>query len=824
MFIYPISRSETIVSEEIPGESSLLAPVMRTLRNTWGLLLSTDPKPLRPYNFEWHLNLGLLMPVYKRTEDTCLKERIGFLALQYLARASQINLDDLSSMKNPEVQNLYQLGLFQESATYHRSSTIYEPYLIEAMNKAFVPESSNQFILTDTVDFQCLLPLYFQTAPIPMETEDQVQAWSQFIASAVREYTGSKEGFFHFMEPPLLFDFTPFVAASIHSGADQFVHSMERLEKTLEEAIALAVESQLKDVDLDPEKLKAFIRANAIAICRTEVQSVPVVKILPLFQKAEFFSALSEDSQICGSSPSETFEGHGQFLARFVNLTGLRLGAVRARESLFRLLDFEVFLEKHQHLNGGSHKEVMYAPKGANALYFEDKQDLLRMALFKNFEKMAADAPPERALLILATVDIIRGMLNEITEEKWEELNQHPDTRELLQNFLVRLTHHMTKSAYEIEDFAHFTTSLELLFSEVASILALASPFHPGDFEGIYKPNLEHIPENLRPLVKTGVAKSAMHIFAGALSAAARARGEPKAQTAMMPGIYHEQQPFVGEENTLAEVLKNPSITRVDLFVGEFNPNIEKDLSHTVYHARDPIGDVAALLTAKPETERLTVVLDSTIDFVRSDKAGAFLAHYSKEIEEGRLNVLFIRSGQKFDMLGMDNYYGSPFYMVNNGDSYWQPFNALVQEEAFQTDPLSMQWFCLANRYAFEHMEAYRERIFTNTRSILEQIPEGLKPGNNPDIQVSLFEEGIDPCFIDIKLTGDLKAFRRVQNAFLSTFIGGKRKVYSKPGFGFLSPNFLPFADSQGAPRIIRINPGLDPADADLLIETLNKL
>src|SRR5688500_20208753 len=103
----------------------------------------------------------------------------------------------------------------------------------------------------------------------------------------------------------------------------------------------------------------------------------------------------------------------------------------------------------------------------------------------------------------------------------------------------------------------------------------------------------------------------------------------------------------------------------------------------------------------------------------------------------------------------MDNYYGAPFYMINNGDKHWKEFNTLLKSSAYKTDPLSMQWFCLANKYAFKAMEDYRKAVFNNAEKILASVPEELKPGNNSKIRVSLVAKGkdaMDAAFIDIKL------------------------------------------------------------------------
>jgi hypothetical protein len=84
--------------------------------------------------------------------------------------------------------------------------------------------------------------------------------------------------------------------------------------------------------------------------------------------------------------------------------------------------------------------------------------------------------------------------------------------------------------------------------------------------------------------------------------------------------------------------------------------------NHTRYAQRDIINDVKQLLGNKPDTKHLTI----TIDYINSPKVYELLQTFEKEILEGRLNFVLFRSGQKFDMLGVDNYYGAPYYIINN--------------------------------------------------------------------------------------------------------------------------------------------------------------
>ena len=99
------------------------------------------------------------------------------------------------------------------------------------------------------------------------------------------------------------------------------------------------------------------------------------------------------------------------------------------------------------------------------------------------------------------------------------------------------------------------------------------------------------------------------------------------------------------------------------------------------------------------------------------------------------MNFILFRSVQKLDMFGMDNYYGAPYVIVNNGDHKWDSFNSLLDCRALETDLLSNQWFCLSNEFTFIELEQYRYLIFQNTKEILQDIPLELR---NPSASLSI--------------------------------------------------------------------------------------
>jgi hypothetical protein len=144
--------------------------------------------------------------------------------------------------------------------------------------------------------------------------------------------------------------------------------------------------------------------------------------------------------------------------------------------------------------------------------------------------------------------------------------------------------------------------------------------------------------------------------------------------------------------------------------------------------------------------------------------------------------------------------------------------SSLINEDAFKTDALSTQWFCLANQCASEEMDQYRRLIFQNTQTILKKIPEVLKPQNNlkQKLRVNTADENLESGFIDLKLTGRFHRLRGL--ALLAHFykksLENKVKVHSRSSFGFYHANCVIFLlDPEKGSSTIRINPGINPSE-----------
>ncbi len=782
---------------------------------------------------EWHVNLGLLMNVYNRTTDPEMKKQVSFLALNYLAKTAPINIREMISdpASAAKLEDLFQLGFFQMMGSYHREVSTFEKYVVQEVKQTLpsntLPES---FALTDTTEMAPLLLAKFPV--LKTETTDDKQLvddWTQDLTQAMNQHL-AKDDLSKELDPPLLLDLTKFLGKDFKTEGkdaknqlfnDKFAH----YESLIDQAVSRAVEQiklQNPKIGQSPEeekKLQEFIRANIMAVCTTEIKGVGIISTLPLFDDPSFSIRRKDFSS---------------FLGEFVNQTGIRLGGVRGREQIFNFIDFATLIEltrQEQELTFEpgqlpNFQMVEYQGLGPNTLYFSDKKEITQTALFKRFEESfgpdsLANPPSHSKILGQSTCQLIKGLLENIADEKWLELNANADTRQLVQTSLFRLLLHLADADNRQNDFTKFTQAIELIHCEIATLLALTSPFKEEEFSKIYQKQLSFIPKVLKNFVKAGISKSAMNTFAG-INATIKSQ-QPDLQRVYGSNSYFETVGFIGANRSVAEVIENPAIQHVDLYVGEFNHNINTNQEHNEYVVGDIQGEVESLLKAKPKTEHLTVAVDCTIDYIHSNKVEALLKHFSLQIQAGKLNFVFFRSGQKFDMLGMDNYYGSNFYMINNGSDHWKGFNDLLKHDAYKTDPLSVQWFCLVNKCAPQATDAYRRQIFDNTREILNQVPLSLKPGNNPHVKVCTVSQEMDPCFIDIKLLSPKLATSEIESMLYQRFIDQQAKIHFRGSFGFYHTNVNFIPDQDGRVNI-RINPGLNPDEVKLIIDFLKEL
>src|SRR5262249_52538705 len=137
-------------------------------------------------------------------------------------------------------------------------------------------------------------------------------------------------------------------------------------------------------------------------------------------------------------------------LEEFANHTGIRLGAIRGREKIFNFLDIKKLIQiaSSEFEVAAPLQLAQYTVLGENVLYSPGKLDITRTDIFGRFleqtnsEELVSQYPYV-GILGKSTLQIIKGMLQEITDEKWKALNENPSTRLIIQSSLYRIMQHL---------------------------------------------------------------------------------------------------------------------------------------------------------------------------------------------------------------------------------------------------------------------------------------------------------------------------------------------------------------------------------------------
>jgi hypothetical protein len=831
---------------------------------------------------ESRLNMALLMDAHQRTEDPLVKRKIEFLAMNYLAKAAPPPHpgEFTSSVEREELleplQRMLQIPLASLTSEYHREGTPLDrdDKLKKAFKTLLAPEATTDCVLIDNTEIQELFPLFFPTIPDISACSSagssasasllQIAKLSVGFANIFTEYLTehSQDPFAAEMKTPILLDLTgplkDFIVTEGESGKiERYEGRRKQIEQEIDHAIDLTFD-QLKEAypqigkSLDGRiKFKIFVKANLFYVCRARVKDMSVLLTPSMFRELEDFllptqvlesekkctfngfklqldvdvkrqeAALKNIAMRMQSNHQYIYAGH---LANFFNLTGTRIGAVSGRMESLSLVNFDTMVREF--------RDDRYTPSGMNVKYFNEKEDITHATVFRRLKEAThpapGNSPPPSYVSILggATTDILEGLMKDIPITTWHELNANPATRMILQQSLLRLFNHLADAENHQRDFVRFSEAIELAHCEMTTLLTLATPYASDAFAIKYAENVRPIvPAELRPHVKAGAAKSAMNAFAG-INAAIYAKN-PKSLRVCATTAYFEESRFI-KECTMQRVREDSS-AKVDLYVGEFNHNIQHSATWDSYSAGTVMADVEELLATGKAVDHMTIAIDCTIDYGNSARVKMLLEHFSEQIKSGQLNFVFFRSGQKFDMLGMDNYYGAPFWMVNNGDSkLWGEFDRLINKKTYQTDPLTNQWLALIQTHAPGAVDAYKHQYFTQSRAILDQVPPEIKPHGKYSevVRVSAVEPEVDTTFIDIKVFPDnIVSSYDLQQLFVQKALEAGVRVHNRGSFGFYHPNWgvLP-TPKEGRFESIRINPGLDPKDNEFIIKFLQEI
>lgn len=795
-------------------------------------------------HFAWMLNLGLLRVAEESATDEDTKKQIRFLASNFLKKSAPLQINTwkeffktIGPLYEEMCSTMFQVAPYDDY-WYHREAWKPELQIGEGVNNRLAFGNQSAFVLMDSLECSHLFPLKFSVVPHKPSSNESILSMKHIIEEHLGQDPDRLKTNLKF---PILFDFTSSLGPKMQTDGNnakerEFNQEFALIKTDIKKAIDQTSEALIRDnpsFQGKEREIRKFIKKNIICISKFDVENYKGIKILPV----------SKDSNL-------TFKDH---LIEFVHTTGLYLGAISLRREVLDAFARENTVRYAVPEKVGGQLHVAYYPKKED---FTSTKIFQRLsALFTQADAIAQGAEPKKigkdigislqafhertnelstkphfTVLGKATMDLLEGLFQEIDLDTWNQLNQDPARKQILQASFMMIREHLAMAElYAGNDFNRFAQEIELVHAEIATILELTQPFKKEDFPKIYQKIIDPIiPEKLRKFCKVGLGKTAMNTFAG-VNAAIMAQ-KPFPNRVYSENVYFESRILIGNDRYLKDIKNDVNSPPVDLYVAQFNPNVNTSDDFTDYKPENVIGNVRFLLASKKAAQHMTVAVDCTIDQISSPHVQKLLEEFKQEIADGKLNFVLFKSGQKFDMCGMDNYYGAPFYMINNGEKQWKEFNTLLTNPVHSTDSLSNQWFCLSSKYIADSLALYQELIFKNTRYILDNVPDFLLPNGDSkqEIRINRADPAMDSCFIDIKVTGQNRQKKSydLMRRFYDRIMNAGVKIYSRQSFGFFHPSYLVFdlPSSEHQADTTRLTPGINPEDNEAIISFMKSI
>lgn len=792
-------------------------------------------QPFNPALIQWQINFGFLYSIYKNTDDELVKRTVHFLITNYLAKAAFLNgeLRDGSSQElQAEYLEMLQLGLFQGRG-YQRGLPTALPYFSEdyednlgtkeERSKACPNSQSDiqSFYLIGASNVEPVFKLSFTVLPGLSKRQEMIDIMMETYSNHFSEVD-------KFFPKPFLIDISERMGDKVFTDQDEdaiqeYVDAQETVRKELNDLIREVVLSLRKKYKLPIYKclpLTDYLKSQMVVISISNYENEPDILNghTCLFHKEDFynpgwFEALNS--------------WHSQWINKWIGSTGIGIGGIEMRYFAGALEELDSISPLAlTHLP----ELVEYCVPGTlHSRMYRSIEDITSTNILSgSFFEIQKEGTlngipvgPAQRFYVSATYKMIMTLFAEIGEEKWQSMQEDPNWEQLIQIATPRLLHHLSDALLHIEDFRLFSQAIDRAHAELTTLLVIFDPFDTDTFESDYSQYVSaHFPTGVKPTV-VGIGRSAMSVYSGVLAAVMDMNPDPRSQghRIIASKSYYELAEIPVAHHMDFSKTEDYFSKPVDLYVTEFYHNLINDPTHTKYkkeNVKDALGWIIANNSKK--NHPVTIAIDTTIDYTQSKNVQDIVEAFQKEIHDGLLNIVIFRSGQKFDMLGLDNYFGSLYYIINNGDPKWAPFNQLKTERVFQTDPLSRQFFTWITKAGAALTDQYKKLIFTKTREILKLVPESLKTEES-SLTISEFADDVLMPYFEIVIKENVEeTFKEIHDTFMKIFLREKKMVYRRGSYGFMHPNISLIGSK------VRITPGADENENALFGEFFEAL
>jgi hypothetical protein len=728
-------------------------------------------------------------------KDPALQKKLALTMLQSYAKAAPLGAakaEEISAQVSP---------LLNQPGFYHRSAPtnpLLEAVLIDFCKDMGVNMGSAH--LVDNARFREVLAREFGIEGI----DSQIDSNAKYKKALQDLFNQAKKG--EFPTSKVILDLSKLFEQKNLKPKD-----MAQWVKELERTFLNEAEQFLKNnTDIDQNKF-ALLMKNLQVVAMSEHKGVDVLLTPPFLGRA----AVTEDSPLQTELLKKASHQHSEFFAPIEHSmihSGYRLDPIQARKAWLEVADPTTILTKY----GIQMTELATADKPTPKV-FTSFADFTKHPAFDRFEKLANDpnAPPYLKTLPTATAKLLQGLVdyNKNTGGV-DKAMADQGLDEVLQTTYFRMLNAMASAAQNRNDLVGFMNQIEVLQQQVATLVALLEPHADGDFGDSLSARLSDPKEpNNRPVIPPGLNEpsvqlkpSAMHCLASILSSVEALKQGNNLNVCVVKDHYYESAGAITTANTYSvsqfdgDAVRNPDGSPktldptsikgkkpLDLYVCDFHHNISLDRNH--YQIENLQHHIDELYRNDLVAGKFTVAIDCTIDFVNSKDVQAFLEHNKARIASGKLNVVLFRSAQKFDMLGMDNYYGGFSVNINDHKTFAN-FNTRMEAPEDQLKGTSFQGLSHISLYASQDTDAYRNALMTNTKRFYDALPADLiwSEGSTSAMQVAKTDDP-NAVFLDIKFPDNMPASEAFMERLKQFAIDEGLPLTGRASFGFATTN-----------------------------------
>ena len=413
-------------------------------------------------------------------------------------------------------------------------------------------------------------------------------------------------------------------------------------------------------------------------------------------------------------------------------------------------------------------------------------KDFMGHKIVKKFRQLssARNAPPYLKIIPEATIRLLEGFLQ--YPQGIDAAYEAKGLKNLLQISYLRMLRAMKEVLAKKSDMTAFNNNLEIIHQEIQDILAILQPYSSGAFAQCITEKLTEKPNPVIPdclkVPKAYLKASAMHGLSSILSGVEAQKRTNCLNVVVLEASYYLQSDEtirraktyqvsvlngdLFEESGIEGAFDHFPRLPIDLFVTEFHHNIQ--VNRQVYRSENILKQVKTMYEKGLVADKFTVVIDTTIDLEKSEDVQDFLADKIVQnfIRDGKLNVVLLRSAQKFDMLGMDNYYGGIVVTVNE-PGFFDAFDERMRVPEDQLKGLCYQGLTHLQKYCGQSLDAFRKGIMENTQMLYNKLKSNAiyREGSKNPLQVSQIRDN-RLFFLDFKFPTTLKPVKFLARAY----------------------------------------------------------